>query len=214
MFGYIFRRIILILFFISSIFFAWTIFGPNEYHYTNYHDVKIVSEKTEMVRNNNCSDKSHSHYMEKQIVVDWRGTNCDGETERFTTYFDDEDDSVNGVSYKDLKNGIASDYNVGKSLGTIFGYLVLMILFVAAYCAEDLSYDYTRSERRDIRELRIMLWGIFAKFCGYDTKIIKNICDSLYEQTSDAIPDYCDLFEMYHKEYEKYSQIKAELDNK
>lgn len=214
MFGYIFRRIILILFFISSIFFVWSVFGPNEYHYTNYHDVKIISEKTEMVRNNGCSDESHEHYMKKQIVVNWRGTNCDGETEKFTTYFDDEDDSVNGVSYQDLKNGIASDYNVGKSLSTIFGYLTLMILFVAAYCAEDLTWDYSGSERREIRKLRIWSWGIFAEFCGYDTKIIRNICDYLDGQNSDTIPDYRNLFDKYHKEYELYSQVKAELDDK
>lgn len=213
--GYIFRRIVLVAFIAMSLLFAWSIFGPTEYHYTKYHDVHILSEKKETVHNECCDSKDHDHYMITKYIVEWKGTNSKGETKKFTTKFDDENDSYEGISYKDLRNGFSKEHNCTKSKLTWMGFIVLLILFLFIYCTEDLD-DYYSSEKKDINELRICIWAILSSFCGYNDEVITKVAN-YYANTNlyNKIIRYSELYNKYNEEYKKFStlDIKSSKNN-
>jgi len=208
--GYIFRRIVLVSFIAMTLLFAWSLFGPTEYHYTKYHDVHIISEKKEMVRNNSCDTKEHDHYMIPQITVEWRGTNSNGETKRFTTKFNDEDDDNDGVAYKDLKNGFAKEHNCCKSWFTWIGFILLTFGFLFIYLPEDLEDDYTWHETETINHFRLGLWCTIAEFSGYNSDLIMNVFKSYENQNlSHRILTYKELYSKYKEEYKKFSEIQV-----
>ena len=209
MIGYILRRIVFVSFIAMALLFTWSLLGPTEYHYTKYHDVHIISEKREMVRNTNCDDREHDHFMIPQITVEWKGINSKGETKRFTTKFHSEDDSDDGVAYNDLKNGFARKYNCGKSLFTWFGFILLTFCFILSCSSEDLDNGYSWNEIEDINKFRISLWCTIAKFLGYNSDSIMNVVKSFKNQNlSYRILKYKELYSKYKEEYKKFSEIQ------
>ena len=209
MIEYIFRRIVLVSFIAMALLFTWSLLGPTEYHYTKYHDVHIISEKREMVRNTNCDIREHDHFMIPQITVEWKGINSKGETKRFTTKFHNEDDSDDGVAYNDLKNGFARKYNCGKSLFTWFGFILLTFCFILSCSSEDLDNGYSWNEIEDINKFRISLWCTIAKFLGYNSDSIMNVVKSFKNQNlSYRILKYKELYSKYKEEYKKFSEIQ------
>lgn len=210
MIKYIFRRIVVVSFIAMALLFTWSLLGPTEYHYTKYHDVHIISEKREMVRNTNCDDREHDHFMRPQITVEWRGINSKGETKHFTTKFHSEDDSNDGVAYNDLKNGFARKYNCGKSLFTWFGLILLTFCFILSCSSEDLDNGYSWNEIEDINKFRISLWCTTAKFLGYNSDFIMNVVKSYKNRNlSHRILKYKELYSEYKEEYKKYSEIQV-----
>ena len=209
MLEYIFRRIVLVSFIAMALLFTWSLLGPTEYHYTKYHDVHIISEKREMVRNTNCDIREHDHFMIPQITVEWKGINSKGETKRFTTKFHSEDDSDDGVAYNDLKNGFARKYNCGKSLFTWFGFILLTFCFILSCSSEDLDNGYSWNEIEDINKFRISLWCTTAKFLGYNSDSIMNVVKSYKNRNlSYRILKYKELYSEYKEEYKKFSEIQ------
>lgn len=209
MIGYILRRIVFVSFIAMALLFTWSLLGPTEYHYTKYHDVHIISEKREMVRNTNCDIREHDHFMIPQITVEWKGINSKGETKRFTTKFHSEDDSDDGVAYNDLKNGFARKYNCGKSLFTWFGFILLTFCFILSCSSEDLDNGYSWNEIEDINKFRISLWCTIAKFLGYNSDSIMNVVKSFKNQNlSYRILKYKELYSEYNEEYKKFSEIQ------
>ena len=209
MIGYILRRIVFVSFIAMALLFTWSLLGPTEYHYTKYHDVHIISEKREMVRNTNCDTREHDHFMRPQITVEWKGINSKGETKRFTTKFHSEDDSDDGVAYNDLKNGFARKYNCGKSLFTWFGFILLTFCFILSCSSEDLDNGYSWNEIEDINKFRISLWCTIAKFLGYNSDSIMNVVKSFKNQNlSYRILKYKELYSEYNEEYKKFSEIQ------
>lgn len=193
-----------------ALLFTWSLLGPTEYHYTKYHDVHIISEKREMVRNTNCDTREHDHFMRPQITVEWRGINSEGETKRFTTKFHSEDDSNDGVAYNDLKNGFARKYNCGKSLFTWFGLILLTFCFILSCSSEDLDNGYSWNEIEDINKFRISLWCTTAKFLGYNSDFIMNVVKSYKNRNlSHRILKYKELYSEYKEEYKKFSEIQV-----
>ena len=210
MIKYIFRRIVVVSFIAMALLFTWSLLGPTEYHYTKYHDVHIISEKREIVRNTNCDDREHDHFMRPQITVEWRGINSKGETKHFTTKFHSEDDSNDGVAYNDLKNGFARKYNCGKSLFTWFGLILLTFCFILSCSSEDLDNGYSWNEIEDINKFRISLWCTTAKFLGYNSDFIMNVVKSYKNRNlSHRILKYKELYSEYKEEYKKYSEIQV-----
>lgn len=210
MIKYIFRRIVVVSFIAMALLFTWSLLGPTEYHYTKYHDVHIISEKREMVRNTNCDDREHDHFMRPQITVEWRGINSKGETKHFTTKFHSEDDSNDGVAYNDLKNGFARKYNCGKSLFTWFGLILLTFCFILSCSSEDLDNGYSWNEIEDINKFRISLWCTTAKFLGYNSDSIMNVVKSYKNRNlSYRILKYKELYSEYKEEYKKFSEIQV-----
>ena len=209
MIGYILRRIVFVSFIAMALLFTWSLLGPTEYHYTKYHDVHIISEKREIVRNTNCDIREHDHFMIPQITVEWKGINSKGETKRFTTKFHSEDDSDDGVAYNDLKNGFARKYNCGKSLFTWFGLILLTFCFILSCSSEDLDNGYSWNEIEDINKFRISLWCTIAKFLGYNSDSIMNVVKSFKNQNlSYRILKYKELYSEYKEEYKKFSEIQ------
>ena len=209
MIKYIFRRIVVVSFIGMALLFTWSLLGPTEYHYTKYHDVHIISEKREIVRNTNCDIREHDHFMIPQITVEWRGINSKGETKHFTTKFHSEDDSNDGVAYNDLKNGFARKYNCGKSLFTWFGLILLTFCFILSCSSEDLDNGYSWNEIEDINKFRISLWCTIAKFLGYNSDSIMNVVKSFKNQNlSYRILKYKELYSKYKEEYKKFSEIQ------
>ena len=209
MIEYILRRIVFVSFIAMALLFTWSLLGPTEYHYTKYHDVHIISEKREMVRNTNCDIREHDHFMIPQITVEWKGINSKGETKRFTTKFHNEDDSDDGVAYNDLKNGFARKYNCGKSLFTWFGFILLTFCFILSCSSEDLDNGYSWNEIEDINKFRISLWCTIAKFLGYNSDSIMNVVKSFKNQNlSYRILKYKELYSKYKEEYKKFSEIQ------
>ena len=209
MIGYILRRIVFVSFIAMALLFTWSLLGPTEYHYTKYHDVHIISEKREMVRNTNCDDREHDHFMIPQITVEWKGINSKGETKRFTTKFHSEDDSDDGVAYNDLKNGFARKYNCGKYLFTWFAFILLTFCFILSCSSEDLDNGYSWNEIEDINKFRISLWCTIAKFLGYNSDSIMNVVKSFKNQNlSYRILKYKELYSKYKEEYKKFSEIQ------
>ena len=209
MIGYILRRIVFVSFIAMALLFTWSLLGPTEYHYTKYHDVHIISEKREIVRNTNCDIREHDHFMIPQITVEWKGINSKGETKRFTTKFHSEDDSDDGVAYNDLKNGFARKYNCGKSLFTWFGFILLTFCFILSCSSEDLDNGYSWNEIEDINKFRISLWCTIAKFLGYNSDSIMNVVKSFKNQNlSYRILKYKELYSKYKEEYKKFSEIQ------
>ena len=193
-----------------ALLFTWSLLGPTEYHYTKYHDVHIISEKREMVRNTNCDDREHDHFMRPQITVEWRGINSKEETKHFTTKFHSEDDSNDGVAYNDLKNGFARKYNCGKSLFTWFGLILLTFCFILSCSSEDLDNGYSWNEIEDINKFRINLWCTTAKFLGYNSDFIMNVVKSYKNRNlSHRILKYKELYSEYKEEYKKFSEIQV-----
>ena len=210
MIKYIFRRIVVVSFIAMALLFTWSLLGPTEYHYTKYHDVHIISEKREIVRNTNCDDREHDHFMRPQITVEWRGINSKGETKHFATKFHSEDDSNDGVAYNDLKNGFARKYNCGKSLFTWFGLILLTFCFILSCSSEDLDNGYSWNEIEDINKFRISLWCTTAKFLGYNSDFIMNVVKSYKNRNlSHRILKYKELYSEYKEEYKKYSEIQV-----
>ena len=210
MIKYIFRRIVVVSFIAMALLFTWSLLGPTEYHYTKYHDVHIISEKREMVRNTNCDDREHDHFMRPQITVEWRGINSKEETKHFTTKFHSEDDSNDGVAYNDLKNGFARKYNCGKSLFTWFGLILLTFCFILSCSSEDLDNGYSWNEIEDINKFRINLWCTTAKFLGYNSDFIMNVVKSYKNRNlSHRILKYKELYSEYKEEYKKFSEIQV-----
>lgn len=210
MIGYILRRIVFVSFIAMALLFTWSLLGPTEYHYTKYHDVHIISEKREMVRNTNCDIREHDHFMIPQITVEWKGINSKGETKRFTTKFHSEDDSDDGVAYNDLKNGFARKYNCGKSLFTWFGFILLTFCFILSCSSEDLDNGYSWNEIEDINKFRISLWCTTAKFLGYNSDSIMNVVKSYKNRNlSYRILKYKELYSEYKEEYKKFSEIQV-----
>ena len=209
MIEYILRKIVFVSFIAMALLFTWSLLGPTEYHYTKYHDVHIISEKREMVRNTNCDIREHDHFMIPQITVEWKGINSKGETKRFTTKFHSEDDSDDGVAYNDLKNGFARKYNCGKSLFTWFGFILLTFCFILSCSSEDLDNGYSWNEIEDINKFRISLWCTIAKFLGYNSDSIMNVVKSFKNQNlSYRILKYKELYSKYKEEYKKFSEIQ------
>ena len=209
MIKYIFRRIVVVSFIAMTLLFTWSLLGPTEYHYTKYHDVHIISEKREIVKNTNCDTREHDHFMIPQITVEWRGINSKGETKHFTTKFHSEDDSNDGVAYNDLKNGFARKYNCGKSLFTWFGLILLTFCFILSCSSEDLDNGYSWNEIEDINKFRISLWCTIAKFLGYNSDSIMNVVKSFKNQNlSYRILKYKELYSKYKEEYKKFSEIQ------
>ena len=209
MIKYIFRRIVVMSFIAMALLFTWSLLGPTEYHYTKYHDVHIISEKREMVRNTNCDIREHDHFMRPQIIVEWKGINSKGETKRFTTKFHSEDDSDDGVAYNDLKNGFARKHNCGKSLFTWFGLILLTFCFILSCSSEDLDNGYSWNEIEDINKFRISLWCTIAKFLGYNSDSIMNVVKSFKNRNlSYRILKYKELYSKYKEEYKKFSEIQ------
>lgn len=209
MIKYIFRRIVVVSFIAMALLFTWSLLGPTEYHYTKYHDVHIISEKREMVRNTNCDTREHDHFMRPQITVEWKGINSKGETKRFTTKFHSEDDSDDGVAYNDLKNGFARKHNCGKSLFTWFGLILLTFCFILSCSSEDLDNGYSWNEIEDINKFRISLWCTTAKFLGYNSDSIMNVVKSYKNRNlSYRILKYKELYSEYKEEYKKFSEIQ------
>ena len=210
MIEYILRRIVFVSFIAMALLFTWSLLGPTEYHYTKYHDVHIISEKREIVRNTNCATREHDHFMIPQITVEWRGINSKGETKCFTTKFHSEDDSDDGVAYNDLKNGFARKYNCGKSLFTWFGFILLTFCFILSCSSEDLDNGYSWNEIEDINKFRISLWCTIAKFLGYNSDSIMNVVNSYKNQNlSYRILKYKELYSEYNEEYKKFSEIQV-----
>ena len=209
MIKYIFRRIVVVSFIAMTLLFTWSLLGPTEYHYTKYHDIHIISEKREIVRNTNCDNREHDHFMMPQITVEWRGINSKEETKHFTTKFHSEDDSNDGVAYNDLKNGFARKYNCGKSLFTWFGFILLTFCFILSCSSEDLDNGYSCHEIEDINKFKISLWCITAKFLGYNYDSIMNVVKSFKNQNlSYRILKYKELYSKYKEEYKKFSEIQ------
>jgi len=211
--GYIFRRCILVAFIIMSLVFGWSLLGPTEYHFTHYHDVHIISEKKEMVTNPDCNNKNHSHYMIQQITVEWKGTNSKGEIKKFTTNFDDEGDSDDGITYQDLHNGVAKTHNCMKSLLTWFGFIIISVLFIFGYLTEDFEDDYSWSEQEDVKKLQINIWGKFARFWGYKPEIIEKVKEYYYNTRNRNIPNYRQMFSKY-KEFKNFSTLEVSTNEK
>ena len=210
MIEYIFRRIVLVSFIAMTLLFAWSLLGPTEYHYTKYHDVHIISEKREMVRNTNCDTREHDHFMRPQITVEWKGINSKGETKHFTTKFHSEDGSDDGVAYNDLKNGFARKHNCGKSLFTWFGFILLTFCFIFIYASEDSDNRYSWLEIDEINKFKISLWCITSKFLGYNSDSIMNVVNSYKNQNlSYRILKYKELYSEYNEEYKKFSEIQV-----
>ena len=213
MIEYILRRIVFVSFIAMALLFTWSLLGPTEYHYTKYHDVHIISEKREMVRNTNCDNREHGHFMRPQITVEWRGINSKGETKHFTTKFHSEDDSNDGVAYNDLKNGFARKHNCGKSLFTWFGLILLTFCFILSCSSEDLDNGYSWNEIEDINKFRISLWCTTAKFLGYNSDSIMNVVKSYKNRNlSYRILKYKELYSEYKEEYKKFSEIQVTTD--
>ena len=209
MIKYIFRRIVVVSFIAMTLLFTWSLLGPTEYHYTKYHDIHIISEKREIVRNTNCDNREHDHFMMPQITVEWIGINSKEETKHFTTKFHSEDDSNDGVAYNDLKNGFARKYNCGKSLFTWFGFILLTFCFILSCSSEDLDNGYSCHEIEDINKFKISLWCITAKFLGYNYDSIMNVVKSFKNQNlSYRILKYKELYSKYKEEYKKFSEIQ------
>lgn len=209
MIKYIFRRIVVVSFIAMALLFTWSLLGPTEYHYTKYHDVHIISEKREMIRNTDCDDREHDHFMRPQITVEWRGINGKGETKHFTTKFHSKDDSNDGVAYNDLKNGFARKHNCGKSLFTWFGLILLTFCFILSCSSEDLDNGYSCNEIEDINKFRISLWCTIAKFLEYNSDSIMNVVKSFKNQNlSYRILKYKELYSKYKEEYKKFSEIQ------
>ncbi len=210
MIEYIFRRIVLVSFIVMTLLFIWSLLGPTEYHYTKYHDVHIISEKREMVRNTNCDTREHDHFMRPQITVEWKGINSKGETKRFTTKFHSENDSDDGVVYNDLKNGFAKKHNCGKSLFTWFGFILLTFCFIFIYSSEDSDNRYSWYEIEEINKFKISLWCITSKFLGYNSDFITNVIKSYKNRNlSYGILKYKELYSKYNEEYKKFSEIQV-----
>ena len=210
MIKYIFRRIVVVSFIAMALLFTWSLLGPTEYHYTKYHDVHIISEKREIVRNTNCDYREHDHFMMPQITVEWRGINSKGETKHFTTKFHSEDDSNDGVAYNDLKSGFVRKHNCGKSLFTWFGFILLTFCFIFIYASEDTDNRYSWLEIEEINKFKIGLWDITSKFLGYNSDSIMNVVKSYKNQNlSYRILKYKELYSKYNEEYKKFSEIQV-----
>jgi len=205
---YILSRSVVIIFILSSLLLSWSLFGPTDYHFTRYHDVHIISEKTETIRNKSCDTPSHDHYMIKKITVEWEGTNNDGVVKTFTSEFDDEDDKIDGLTYHDLHNGTAKMHKCFKSCLTWIGWVFSCMLFLFVYCTEDDS-DYSFYDRKDINKFRIKAWKIFVTFLGYNTEVINNVCQ-YFNNSSDnlnKIIKYSLMFSKYKEEYQNFSTV-------
>jgi len=213
MFGYLFKRFILVMFIGMTVLFTLSFYIP-DYYYTHYHNVKILSEKSEMVRNTGCNDPNHDHHMVKVITVKWIGENRNGEKVEFTNTFDDENDSDDGVAYNDLKQGFAKDHNCCHSVFTWIGFITFLLAFVLIYLPEDLEDDYTWRESDEIRKWRLDWWHDIAIFFGYNPDIVEIVHDSEEKLNNSRIPLYSELFSLYKKEQEKLSQIKVESNEK
>ena len=210
MIGYILRRIVFVSFIAMALLFTWSLLGPTEYHYTKYHDVHIISEKREMIRNTDCDNREHDHFMRPKITVEWRGINGKGETKHFTTKFHSKDDSNDGVAYNDLKNGFVRKHNCGKSLFTWFGFILLAFCFIAIYSSEDSDNRYSWLEIEKINKFKISLWCITSKFLGYNSDSIMNVVNSYKNQNlSYRILKYKELYSEYNEEYKKFSEIQV-----
>ena len=197
---YIFRRCVIIAFFISSIVFTLSFF-IEDWHYTHYHDVKVISEKVVKVHNNKCSDSSHDHYYIHKINVKWQGIDNKGNSKTTETQFEDEDDTDEGVSYKDIHKGIAKTHNCLRSCLTWILFIGLLIVSLIAYFTEDFRYDYSYYERKDIREWRYDLFCSVMEFFGYDTDIL----DIIYKEVDDR--SMVDRIPLYEDLYYKYKEL-------
>lgn len=75
---YILKKIVFVVSIGMIVLFVLSFFIP-DYHYTHYHNVKILSEKIEKVRNYERNNRIHDHYTINQIAVKWVGEDRTGE---------------------------------------------------------------------------------------------------------------------------------------
>lgn len=175
-------------------------FLPN-YYYTHYHDVHIISSKNMIIKH--CVHEEHQ-YNGKLIV--WKGTDDHGNVHTIESEvnIDDPYDTIEGVCYNDLKNGIAKTHNCATAVFTIIGLMLFGIITAFTYFTEDLD-DYYYGDSIDIRRLRLSLFNIYMVFCGYDSKILYDLCEEEYnnKRYEAVIPKYTDLYKKYKKRLNK-----------
>ena len=209
---YIFRRIVLVAFIIMSLILIWSLFGPTDYHYTRYKDVRIISEKIESIRNPECIDKNHPHYYINSNVVTWKGVDSKGNICEFTTDFDSDGDSFNGTcgtSYYDIKDKhIATIHNCFKSGMTWVGFIITLVFFICSYCTEDLDFGYDWEDAEPINNWRFCVWGFLSKFMGYDPNIVDKVIEHYKYRNNNKIKRYKDLFNKYNEEYKNSIKTK------
>lgn len=209
---YIFKRIICVVFIGMAVLFTLSFFIP-DYHYTHYHNVKIISEKIEKVRNHKCNNRTHTHYIFNRLIVKWVGEDRTDQKYEYTTEFKYNDYDNDGITYYDLKNGIAKQHNCLRSILTWWGFILFSVLFLLNLFSDD-EDDYTSSEIEDIREWKLYQWRKYAAFMGYDKKIVDIIYKRERSKYLIEIPKYSELFSLYNSEQVRLSQIEVETNGK
>lgn len=209
---YILKRIVFVVSIGMIVLFVLSFFIP-DYHYTHYHNVKILSEKKEIVHNHAYDNKDHDHYTINQIAVKWVGEDRTGKKYECTAKFKNKDDDYYGVSYHDLKNGIAKKHNRLRSIFTWIGFCCVFFYFLHIFSADsEDDYTYTLSDIKDIREWKLNKWRKCATFMGYDKKIIDIIYNRERSKNLITIPKYSELFSLYSSEQARLSQIEIKTN--
>jgi len=186
-----FRNIFIVLFCIL----LYSIIFTTNIHYDRYTDARIISEKIEKTRNDNCDSPSHSHYYGIYNVVKWSGVDANGVRQEFTTKFKCGEDSNDGTSYNEIKNK-----HIGKihkccqsNCLWLITFAVMMIWLIIAGTAEYFSEDIN-----DINKLKFYIFYHLAKFGDYHVEYL----DSFIENKNYT-----------RKQIISYSDIKNAFDN-
>lgn len=157
---YIFTRLIALMFYAISAIQIYSFIFDTNIHFTKYHDVDIVSEKIDTIRDINGG------VLGIQRCVVWRGTDSHGVRELHKT------EDMSKSDYNRIKTEHKIKFVNCTGIIIWIALILFSLLFACFVLNEDLTFDYDYDDTIAINNMLLKIIPIILIFCGYDKNMV------------------------------------------